>query len=418
MLRGNSDARVASANPDWMEPWCERFVEALRKQGYAKNTVLAYRLIARKICAAVRARGLDAASVGPAVVRDLCSQPPEGSSRQTLALWKGIAGRFLDYLAESGVIDLSEPEDLPPPDPLQRLGNEYEDWLRDQRGLRANTIRSHRSTFDRFMRFCFGEAEICPDRIKVPDIMAFLFPEEGCGSRPPDPSVASQLRSLLRFLHVTGRIREDLAWCIARVAHRRRSRPQTLLSMDDLKRVLDAVRDDTDRGRRDYAILLLTARLGLRAQEVVAIRLDDISWHQGEILIRGKGNFHDTMPLPVDVGEALADYIQHGRKGSSRQLFVSVNAPWQSLRATTTVTRLLRRAMRRAGLAPFPGPLGARMLRHSLATALLRRGAAFAEISDLLRHRHRATTMIYAKYDLDALRQVARPWPVLAEDGS
>ena len=135
MFRGNRDARVASAKPHWMEPWCERFVEALREQGYAKNTVYAYRLIAREVCAAVRALGLDAASVGPAVVRDLCGQPPEGSSRQTRALWTGIAGRFLDYLAEGGVIDLSEPEVLPPPDPLQRLGNEYEDWLRDQATL-------------------------------------------------------------------------------------------------------------------------------------------------------------------------------------------------------------------------------------------------------------------------------------------
>lgn len=204
MLRRNGHAGIPAENPDWIEPWCACFVEGPAEQGYAQNTICAYRLIARNTCAAVRARGLDAAAVDATVARGLCRLPPEGSSKQTQALWKGIAGRILDYLSESGVIDLSEPEDPPRPGCLEHLWRENEGWLRDQRGLSASTIRGHCEVFERFMRLRLGDAGICPDPITVPDIMAFLFPEGGSNRRPPNPRMASRLCILLRNLHATG----------------------------------------------------------------------------------------------------------------------------------------------------------------------------------------------------------------------
>ena len=349
------------------------------------------RRIARNTFAAVRARGLDATAVDATVARSPCRLPLEGSSKQTQALWQGIAAGFLDCLSESGVIDLPEPEDPPRPGSLEHLRREHEGWLRGQRGLSASTIRGHSKVFERFMRFRFGDAGICPGPNTVPDIWPSNFRREAANAVL---RTQGWHRGLLRYLHATGWNRDDLSWCVARLAHNRPPLSRTLLSANDIQRVRDAARGDTDQARRDYAILLLTARLGLRAPEVVAIRLDDIRWHRGGILICGKGNLHDALPLPVGVGEALADYVRHGRKGLSCHLFVSARAPRGALRSTMTAARLLRTAIQRAGLAPSPGPLGARMLHHSLATAMLHEGASFAELGGMLRHRHRAPTMI------------------------
>ena len=158
--------------------------------------------------------------------------------------------------------------------------------------------------------------------------------------------------------------------------------------------------------------MLLLARLGLRAPEVVAIQLDDIDWRSGEILIRGKGKLHDKMPLPADVGEAIVDYIKNWRGGDSRTLFVSSMRHHQPFKNSCIVNDILRKAFKKTGLNSPQKYVGSHLLRHSLATDMLRKGASLDEIGDVLRHRSRMTTMIYAKLDIDALRSIARPWPV------
>ncbi len=177
--------------------------------------------------------------------------------------------------------------------------------------------------------------------------------------------------------------------------------------------MIDAVRSDDAVGRRNYAMMRLMARLGLRAPELVAIQLEDIDWRAGEILIRGKGRLHDRMPLPVDVGEALVDYIRNGRAGTSRFLFVCSKAPYPPFVNAQIVNALLRRAFKLTGLRPPQSYVGSHVLRHSLATNLLHKGASLEEVGDVLRHRSRMATTIYAQYDLDALGSIARPWPEL-----
>ncbi len=173
------------------------------------------------------------------------------------------------------------------------------------------------------------------------------------------------------------------------------------------------MRTDDAIGRRNYAMLLLMARLGLRAPEVIAIQLDDIDWRAGEILIRGKGKLHDRMPLPADVGEAIVDYI---KKRTSRRLsclFVSARTPHhRPFKNAQILNTVLEDAFRRTGLKPPQKYVGSHLLRHSLATDMLRKGASLDEVGDVLRHRSRMTTTIYAKYDIDALRSIARRWPV------
>jgi integrase/recombinase XerD len=165
-------------------------------------------------------------------------------------------------------------------------------------------------------------------------------------------------------------------------------------------------------GRRNYAMVMLLARLGLRAPEVIAMQLDDIDWRSGEVIVRGKGNRHDRVPLPPDVGEALADYIKSDRKTASRALFVTERAPHRPFKDGQVLNLILRGAFARSGLKPPAPYVGSHILRHSLATNLVQRGASLEEIGDMLRHRCQASTMLYARLDIDGLRSVSQPWPV------
>ena len=186
------------------------------------------------------------------------------------------------------------------------------------------------------------------------------------------------------------------------------------LSPGEVWQLINAVYDDNALGRRNRAMLLLMAQLGLRPKEVVAIRLDDINWAAGEIVVRGKGGYHDRMPLPADVGEAIVAYVCGGRAGNTRHLFVSVRAPHRPV-TSQTIKRTLHRAFEKTGLEPPNGEIRCHLMRHSVAVALLSRGASLGEVGEVLRHRSLQTTTTYARYDFGALRSIARPWPVPGE---
>jgi integrase/recombinase XerD len=180
------------------------------------------------------------------------------------------------------------------------------------------------------------------------------------------------------------------------------------LESEQLAALLSFCDRGSSTGRRDYAVLVMLARLGLRAGEVAALKLEDVDWRSGELVIVGKGRRAERLPLPADVGEAIVDYLQSGRPATAldRSLFVRVRAPHHGL-TTGGVTQIVVAAARRAGL----GQIHAHRLRHTAATAMLRAGASLEEIGQVLRHRQALTTAIYAKVDRDALRQLARPWP-------
>jgi integrase len=222
--------------------------------------------------------------------------------------------------------------------------------------------------------------------------------------------MAAALRSFLRFLFARGETCVDLALAIPMVRQERLVSVPRHLPAEDVERLLGACDRSSTTGRRDYALLLLLARLGLRAGEVMTLQLGDVRWREGEIVVRGKGKVHDRMPLLPDVGEALALYIQKDRPaGASRHVFICRKAPHRGFSHPSSVTTIVMRALGRAGLTP--PTRGAHLLRHSLATTMVRRGASFTEIGQLLRHRSPNTTEIYAKVDLGALSDVARPWP-------
>jgi site-specific recombinase XerD len=225
-------------------------------------------------------------------------------------------------------------------------------------------------------------------------------------------NTATHLRWFFQFLFRAGKTKNNLSLGIPSVAQRWGQRLPRHLLAEQVEALLAAVRADTPLGRRNYAMMLLLARLGLRPPEVIAMQMDDIDWRSGEIVVRGKGKLYDRVPLPQDVGEALAAYIQRDRVTTSRAVFVSDRAPHVAFKCSETLNQILQDAFAKTGLKPATPYVGSHILRHSLATNLVQRGASLDEIANVLRHRSRATTMAYAKLDVEGLRSIALPWPV------
>ena len=211
-------------------------------------------------------------------------------------------------------------------------------------------------------------------------------------------------------MFMRGEIRTDLALAVPPVRRWRLSNVPRYIAPQEVERLLGAYDRTSATGRRDHAVLLLLARLGMRASEVLALELDDLRWRDGEIIVRGKGLIRDRLPMLAEVGDALARYLKRDRpRSSSRRVFLCSRAPLRGFGHPTTVSTIVARALARAGVVA-PGH-GAHLLRHSLATAMVRRGASLTEIGEVLRHRSPNTTEIYAKVDFEALRDVAMPWP-------
>jgi integrase len=223
--------------------------------------------------------------------------------------------------------------------------------------------------------------------------------------------VTSALRSLLRYLFVTATVDRDLAPAVPSAAGWRLSTLPSAADVDALPALLDSCDRTTAVGRRDFAVLLLMARLGLRAQEIAALRLEEVDWRNGELMVHGKGGRIDRLPLPADVGSALADYLQRGRRPSRhREVFLRTCGPDAPM-ARQSVVMAPRCASRRAGIPT----VSAHQLRHRAACQVLADGGSLAEVAQLLRHHSQDTSAIYAKVDMAALALVVRAWPEASE---
>ena len=396
----------------WLAPHRSAFLKFLAAQGYAERTISTFRRLTGRLCAEVEARSLGADELDARILVQLAvtSVPAAGTPYMKRELMM-VTRRFTGYLVDSGVIVPAPSAPPPASGSLEELSAQFDAWLRQHRGMIGGRLRTHRTVLKSFATFCRldGRTPHLPSAVTAERIFAFADRFSGKHNwRLP------YLRNILRFLFWSGRIPRHLTEAVPRVAWRRRSGLPRHLEPDTVRSLLEAISGDSPRERRDHAMLLLMARLGLRGQEVTALRLDDIDWRAGRILIRGKGGQLDHMPLPVDVGEALVLWICNGRNGPSRHVFVSVRPPYRPFASSMTIRRALRQAYKRAGLTPPRGQARARAhaLRHSLAMELLGRGASLEEIGDVLRHRSFQSTTAYARYDIDALRPLARSWPV------
>lgn len=322
--------------------------------------------------------------------------------------FRTTALQLLEQLRCAGVAPT--PESVRDDSPSAVLLRCYEDYLRQERALAESTISSYLP----FARDLIAErlnagAARC-DALCATDIHEFLL-GRARGMAPKQAQfMGTALRSFLRFLFLRGETPSDLALAVPTVRRWRFSNVPRHLADEDVERLLRACDCSSATGRRNHAILLLLARLGLRASEVLALELGDLNWRAGEIIVRGKGLVSDRLPLIPEVGAALALYLQKDRPaGNSRRVFLCTRAPHRGFSHPSSISTIVARALARAGLAP--ATRGAHLLRHSLATGMLRRGASLAEIGQVLRHRSANTTEIYAKLDFDALREVAMPWP-------
>jgi integrase/recombinase XerD len=294
-----------------------------------------------------------------------------------------------------------------PRGPVEELLAEYGDYLLVERALSPHTVFDAYVPAARlFLAGLDGPHGPRLDRLAAADVSMFLARE--CPKRTVSGArdLVSAVRSFLRYLHLVGRIDGPLVWALPSVADLRDRTLPRGLPPKAVKRLLASCDRRRLVGRRDFAILLLLSRLGLRAGEVARLGLDDVDWRRGLLLIAGKGGRFDELPLPDDVGRALVSYLRRRPSCQSRAVFVRVTAPRRELNRST-IGWVVRAACDRAGLPR----VGAHRLRHTAATEMLRRGASLAEIGEVLRHREQKTTAIYAKVDRAALRPLARPWP-------
>lgn len=286
----------------------------------------------------------------------------------------------------------------------------FQEHLTVQRRVLSATGEYYASFARQFLSDRFPDDILRLRDLQASDVSQFVL--AWTRAHPPGRArlLVAALRSFFRFLLQQGEIDIDLAAAVPSVASWRLAGLPKYLPAEQVEQVLTSCDRSTPVGRRDYAILVLLARLGVRACEVARLKVDDIDWRAGELRVRGKGAREDHLPLVPEVGEALADYLRHGRPAcTTRRVFVRVRAPIRGIRECGGATTIVRAALRRAGLTP-PAK-GAHTLRHSLATRMLGGGASMAEISEVLRHRSPQTTEIYAKVDFDALRRLALPWP-------
>jgi site-specific recombinase XerD len=380
----------------------DKFAEFLVGEGYVSQTIKAKYALAADLSHWLKQRGVPLAKLDEARLTQFHAHRRGSRRRGDVS----TGHQLLELLRRLGVVPAA-PQKVDQT-ALGRLTRDYERFLSSERGLAPATLISYLPIVRRFLTAHFGNKALRLQDLQPQDLHRFILRQVPSGSRTYSKLMVTALRSFLRFLCQRGSIKTDLASALFGVAHWRLSHLPKSLPPDQVERLLRCCDHSTASGQRDYAILLLLARLGLRGGEVLAMTLDDLDWERGEILVRGKGQRLERLPLPEDVGTALVHYLCRVRPTcSTRKVFIRLKAPHRGLRQTS-ICCVVRRALQRAGLNPdFKG---AHLLRHSLATKMLRRGASLGEIGQLLRHRQPTTTQIYAKVDIKALRGIALPW--------
>ncbi len=380
------------------------FEEDLRRQGYAPGTIWKHRKLLNELSGWLQGQELMMGNLSMVQVDQFMADRRAAGVRK-LKTRKAL-GPILDYLRRLGLAPAAEAplEDGPAGEILQR----YRQFLITERGLATVTAGRYIDCLRPFLDRRMAAGELDLGGLTQADVTSFVVAWCPCRNSGVAKLTVTALRSFLGFLHLDGVTEWSLVPAVPTVLRRRLAGLPKGLEPDQVRRLLAACDADTAVGCRDLAILSLLVRLGLRRGEVAGLGLDDIDWRAGTIRVRGKGNCHEQLPLPPDLGRRLAQYLRHARPADAqgRTVFVRHFAPHQAL-SPTRVSTIVADAARRAGI----GRVHSHRLRHTAATELLRSGASLPEIGQILRHRRVETTAIYAKVDRDTLRLIARPWP-------
>jgi site-specific recombinase XerD len=386
--------------------YLDEFANHLDTQGYKRH------LLGRQIrVVAYFSRWLDAEQIPAEAITDEQVGRFFGSVVRRGVVQTGeqaALGRFVSFLRQREIIGpLPEPKQATP---VQQAVRAFAVYLQQERALSGRTLIKYCPFVEQFLSGRFGQGPVEFETLRAADVIGFVQQQAAHMSPAAAKSATTALRAFFRYLRHRGLLPCDLVAAVPTVPNWSMTGIPRAIASEHVRAVLEHCPRNTAVGRRDYAILLLLARLGLRAGEIVSLSLESIDWEAGVISVCGKGAQNASLPLPVDVGEAIADYLCHGRPCSdSRRLFLRAVAPLRGLGAAQTVTTIVAAALKRAGVdTPHRG---AHQFRHALAADMLRHGATLTEIATALRHRHIKTTGIYAKVDFAALRPLSPPWP-------
>ncbi|TCG04423.1 integrase [Paraburkholderia steynii] len=402
------DVVVLSRPPEGpLAAYIAPFTRSLSDQGYSDGSLKQQVRIASGF-----SRWLEQTGVG---VRSICA---DHAIRYLRYRARHVRPRRGDQAALRHLIDFLSQEQLTPAErvPLPRLPSTercvqaYVTYLREARALATATIVNYVPFVRGFLDDCFGKGRVTLSRLCAGDVVRFVQRQAPRLQPKRAKLLTAALRSFLRYARYRGDIALDLSAAVPVVANWSMPSIPRGIAPDQTRQLLASIDRRSGTGRRDYAILLLLARLGVRSGEVAALELDDIDWSAGRLNVRGKSGQRNELPLPVDVGKAIATYLVRGRPRSTcRHVFLRARAPITGFSGSSGVSSVVRHALQRAGIdAPT---MGAHQFRHGLATEMLRHGASLGEIGELLGHHHPQTTTIYTKVDIKALRTLAVPWP-------
>ncbi len=389
-------------------PFLDEFVDALRESGHARSTVRQHLAAAAHLGAWASGRGVAIELLDGRLVEAFsehlatcaCSRRTRGN--RLYELWG--ARSFLKYLRECGVVS-APTTSLGRPAPS--VVGKFERWMLNHRGVTASTLCSYRLILVELV-----EALGAPERFTASTIRGFVSDRAALHGRSRAKTVISAVRMFLRYLVMHGLCDSLLADAVPTVANWRLSTLPSYLPVEDVERIVGAADTATALGRRDRAILLLLARLGLRAGDVAGLRLADVDWGAGAMVVAGKGRRAGRLPLPQDVGDAILAYLADGRPDvQDDHVFVRHRAPAGKLWTSAAISSIVARAAKRANVK-MPPRGSAHVLRHSMATTLVRDGVPLPAIQAVLRHKSIETTTLYAKVDVPSLRLLARPWPM------
>jgi integrase/recombinase XerD len=399
MVRPSSRlSRVVMTGP--LAPFADQYHERLMERRYTRLSAVNLQRQMAQLSRWLQAQGLGVEELNEARVEGFLDfQRASGRDRSGLSR-PGLLC-LLELLRELGVVALAIQLT---PSPADVLMGSFRYYLLSERGLAAGTVRGY---VDRASRFVAGLAGSELGVVTAAEVTAAVLSESAAVSVSATQNFVASLRAFLRFCFIEGHIDVDLSQAALPVTGRRRSSLPRGIAKDTAVALLRSCDRRTAIGRRDYALLIMLLRLGLRRGEAARIRLEDIDWRAGELVVLGKGDRRDRLPLPADVGEAIAAYLARGRPSSERrEVFLQARAPFEPI-AAGTVASTVRRACRRAGVAE----VGSHRLRHTVACEMVAAQVPLVQIAQVLRHRSLQSTAIYARVDLDRLRQLAQPWP-------
>lgn len=383
------------------------FAKSMSEQGYSLVSIHRQVFLAACFSRWLKQKGIR--------LRSICSDHPAQYLRYRARHARPCQGdaatlkHLIDFLRRGGVIP-GEKIVACQPTPAERCVQAFERYLLEERALAHTTIINYAPFISGFLEDRFGAGRVALSRLCASDVVRFVQRQAPRLHMRRAKLMTTALRSFLNYGRYLGEVSLDLAAAVPIIANWSMTSIPRAISAEHVRQLLASIDQHTAVGRRDYAILLLLARLGLRSGEVAFLELDDIDWNTGQVSVRSKGGRRHTMPLPVEVGRAVADYLRKGRPASSsRRVFLRAKAPVRAFLGASGVGSIVRHSLERAGI--HATTKGTHQFRHGLASEMLRQGASLGEIGELLGHRHPQTTKIYTKVDIKALRTLALPWP-------